>query len=53
MTCTKESISQHVTHARGVAAILSKEDSPFDILGSMQLFQLSNSLVLKKPLQVC
>ncbi|RFU23778.1 hypothetical protein B7463_g12560, partial [Scytalidium lignicola] len=51
LTCTKENIGEHVTHARGVSAILSSKGSPFDLLGGMQLFQLSNPLILKEPLQ--
>jgi hypothetical protein len=39
-------------HSRGVAAILSSENSPFDIFSDAKLFQLGNPLVLKGTLEV-
>jgi hypothetical protein len=40
---------EHVAHVRGVSAILLDENSPFDFLTGIQLFQLANPLVLKQP----
>ncbi|EXJ90106.1 hypothetical protein A1O3_03175 [Capronia epimyces CBS 606.96] len=41
----------HTAHVRGVSAILSSKNSPFDLLGGMQLFQLNNPILLKEPLK--
>ncbi|PYH90622.1 hypothetical protein BO71DRAFT_387273 [Aspergillus ellipticus CBS 707.79] len=42
---------QHVAHVHGVCAILSLENSPFDLFTSTQLFQVANPLILKQPLK--
>jgi hypothetical protein len=44
---------KHPAHVRGVAAILSQPDSPFDLVAATQLFQLCNPLGLDKPTDVC
>lgn len=43
---------QHTAHVRGVSAILSNQCSPFGLLAGLELFQLSNPIVLTEPLQV-
>jgi hypothetical protein len=43
---------EHVAHGRGVSAILLDENSTFDFLTGIQLFQLANPLILKQPLKV-
>jgi hypothetical protein len=42
-----------VAHVKGVAAILSSEEFPFDLFAATQLFQLGNSFLLEGPLKVC
>lgn len=43
---------QHIAHVRGVCALLSSHNSPFDLLSSTQLFQVANPLLAKGALQV-
>lgn len=43
---------EHVAHVRSVGAILLDENSRFDFLTGIQLFQLANPLILKQPLKV-
>ncbi|EXJ87922.1 hypothetical protein A1O1_04849 [Capronia coronata CBS 617.96] len=43
--------TQHTTHVAGVAAILSAQNSPFDLPGGLELFQLHNPIMLTRPLQ--
>lgn len=53
MTSNEREPGYHTAHVRGVAAVLSNEDSPFDLVAGIQLFQLSNPMLLKKTLMVC
>jgi hypothetical protein len=43
---------QHATHVRGVSAILTSDNSPFDIHAGIELFQLANPLPLKPLFKV-
>ncbi|KAI9709324.1 MAG: hypothetical protein M1820_003444 [Bogoriella megaspora] len=52
ITSSKYHPGYHTAHVRGVSAILSQEDSPFDLDAGIQLFQLGDPQLLKKSFHV-
>jgi hypothetical protein len=49
---TEAELRDHIVHASGVAAILSVQNSPFDLLAGKQRSHFANSGLLKGPLKV-
>lgn len=52
VTADESHYGSHGAHVTGVSAMLSSDNSPFDLRQGARLFQLANSLLLKGPLQV-